>query len=324
MMPRKKQAEIYPVTIQIPKAELHVHLEGAVRPALIRQIAEKRGVVLPEALMSTDDRVRWKDFSEFHVIYDGIAGVLLKEEDFYTITYDYLKNLVAANALYGEIIISPYVAKANGLSYEAMQAGVVAAAKDIEKNDGLKARFLLAVHRHEGPEAAEKIIKPALAARHDYIVGANITGDTVQYALSDFKELCHLVKKADLGLSVHAGESTGPDEIIEALDVLGADRIGHGVRAIEDEKVLARVIKEQVMLEVCPTSNIVLDFYKGYEHHPLHQLKKLGANISLNSDDPTFFGAWLADEYQVAHDRFGYRDDELKALTKNALAAAFI
>lgn len=308
----------------IPKAELHVHLEGAVRPALIRDIAQKRGVDLPHAIMCADtDTVKWSDFSEFHVIYDAIAGVLKTDEDFYTIALDYFEGLAKTNTQYSEVIISPYVAKANGVAYEVMQSGLVAAADEAKKRWGLTARYLLSIHRHEGPAKADHIVREAMKLCHEYVVGANIAGDTIQHRLSEFEALCRDVKSQGLGLSVHAGESTPAAEIIEALDVLKADRIGHGVRCVEDEAVLARVVDEQIMLEVCPTSNIVLDFYQGYEHHPLHILKKRGANISLNSDDPTFFGAWLEDEYQVAMDHFGYTALELEALTQRTIAARF-
>lgn len=309
----------------IPKAELHVHLEGTVTPAEVQKLAKKHKMQLPAQVMcDSGDSFRWQDFSEFHLIYDTIASVLQTAEDFYEITYQYLASLAQDNTVYSELIISPYCAFENGIPYKEMLSGIVAAVKKAHLDFAIETRLLAAIYRHNGLDFAEKMMKDVLQHPHEYMVGANIAGDTKQYSLSTYKDLCAKLRAEGLQLSVHAAEDTPAEEGIEALDVLGAKRIGHGVRMVENEEILQRIIDQKVMLEICPSSNIAIDFYPSHDAHPLHEFKKRGVNLCLNSDDPAFFAASLADEYNLAHRVYGFSTADLLAVTRNAINAGFI
>lgn len=309
----------------LPKAELHVHLEGTVTPKETKALAKKHGIELPPQVMSgTGDSFRWQDFSEFHIIYDAVSSVLQTADDFHEITYQYLASLAEENTLYSELIFSPYCAHENGVPYKEMLLGIVTAVDRAHEEFGIETRLLAAIYRHYGLEYAEKMMANVLQHRHEYVVGANIAGDTKQFSLSTYKGLCQKLRDAGLLLSVHAAEDTPAEEGIEALDVLGAKRIGHGVRIIENEEILKRIIDQQVMLEICPTSNIAIDFYPSHQVHPLHQFKQLGVNISINSDDPAFFGSSLGDEYILAQQVYNFSADELLQVTHNAIRAGFV
>ena len=306
----------------VPKAELHVHLEGTAPPYLIRRIAERNGLRVPDGVFATPDRFAWRDFLDFLQTYDMAASVIRTPEDYRDITYEYLAACAADGAIYVELIASPDHAALVGLSDEEHLEGIAAGIDDARADHGIEARVLLTCIRNFGVEQALRIARYAAGRPHPYVVGFQMAGDEAGYPPGPFAEAYAIAAGAGLGCSVHAGEWAGAESVRAALD-LPVTRIGHGVRAIEDPGLVAELAERGVVLECCPTSNVVLGVFDSFETHPLPALRDAGVRVTLASDDPPYFGASVGGEYAVARDRFGMDDDELRALTRTAIEASF-
>jgi adenosine deaminase len=306
----------------IPKAELHVHLEGTAPPHLVRRIAERNGLRVPEGVFAAPDRFAWRDFLDFLQTYDMAASVIRTAEDYRDITYEYLSACAADGAIYVELIASPDHAALVGLSDAEHLDGIAAGIDDARAEHGIEARILLTCIRNFGVEQALRIARHAAERPHPYVVGFQMAGDEAGYPPGPFAEAYAIAADAGLGCSVHAGEWAGAESVRAALD-LPVTRIGHGVRAIEDPALVAELAERGVVLECCPTSNVVLGVFDSYETHPLPALRDAGVRVTLASDDPPYFGASVGGEYAVARDRFGWGDAELLAITRTAIEASF-
>lgn len=314
------------MSINIPKAELHVHLDGTLTPALVLQLAKEKNVALnPNIFNAANTRFFWKDFSGFHQVFEECFKVIHSPNDYQLMTYLYLKQLAQQNCLYAELIVSPFHAELAGLSYQEMLRGVVDGIDQAKKEFGIEARVLMVFMRHYGPEAAMKYAKQITDQLHPYVVGVNLVGDIRQYEVKEFEKLFDMARAKNLGLSCHAGElEGGPIEIWQAVDILGVSRISHGVRCIEDQALVEHLIKKNITLEVCPSSNVILKMYPDYLSHPLKQLKEAGLKICLNTDDPGFFDIDLAHEYEIAKQYADFTEQDLLNCTKTAINAAFV
>jgi adenosine deaminase len=306
----------------IPKAELHVHLEGTAPPHLVRRIAERNGLRVPEGLFAAPDRFAWRDFLDFLQTYDMAASVIRTAEDYRDITYEYLRACSAEGAVYVELIASPDHAALVGLSDAEHLDGIAAGIDDARAEHGIEARILLTCIRNFGVESAVRIARHAAERPHPYVVGFQMAGDEAGYPPGPFAEAYAIAAEAGLGCSVHAGEWAGAESVRAALE-LPVTRIGHGVRAIEDPALVAELAERGVVLECCPTSNVVLGVFASYETHPLPALRDAGVKVTLASDDPPYFGASVGGEYAVARERFGWDDAALRAITRTAIEASF-
>jgi adenosine deaminase len=306
----------------IPKAELHVHLEGTAPPHLVRRIAERNGLRVPDGVFAAPDRFAWRDFLDFLQTYDMAASVIRTAEDYRDITYEYLSACAADGAIYVELIASPDHAALVGLGDEEHLDGIAAGIDDARADHGIEARVLLTCIRNFGVESAVRIARHAAERPHPYVVGFQMAGDEAGYPPGPFAEAYAIAAGAGLGCSVHAGEWAGAESVRGALE-LPVTRIGHGVRAIEDPALVAELAERGVVLECCPTSNVVLGVFESYEAHPLPALRDAGVKVTLASDDPPYFGASVGGEYAVAHERFGWGDAELRAITRTAIEASF-
>jgi adenosine deaminase len=306
----------------IPKAELHVHLEGTAPPHLVRRIAERNGLRVPEGVFAAPDRFAWRDFLDFLQTYDMAASVIRTAEDYRDITYEYLSSCAADGAVYVELIASPDHAALVGLSDAEHLDGIAAGIDAARAEHGIEARILLTCIRNFGVESAVRIARHAAARPHPYVVGFQMAGDEAGYPPGPFAEAYAIAAEAGLGCSVHAGEWAGAESVRGALE-LPVTRIGHGVRAIEDPALVAELAERGVVLECCPTSNVVLGVFDSYEAHPLPALRDAGVKVTLASDDPPYFGASVGGEYAVARERFGWDDAELRAITRTAIEASF-
>jgi adenosine deaminase len=307
----------------IPKAELHVHLEGTARPDLIRRIARRNGLAVPEGVFATPDRFAWRDFLDFLRTYDLAASVIRTAEDYRDVTYEYLASAAAQGAVYVELITSPDHAAAVGLADAEHWGGVARGIDDARQAHGIEARILSSCVRNLGIEAAEAVAHRTVAARHPYVVGFNMGGDEAGFPAEAFARAYEIVAEAGLGCSVHAGEHAGPESVRAALALPGVTRISHGVRAIEDPRLVAELAERQIALEVCPTSNVALGVYPSYEAHPLPALREAGVPVTLGSDDPPYFGASIGGEYEVARRHFGLDEQALLEITRVAVQRSF-
>lgn len=306
----------------VAKAELHVHLEGTAKPELIRRIARRNRLELPPGLFKDDETFAWRDFLDFLKAYDLAASVIRTAEDYRDITYEYLRDCAADGAVYVEVIASLDHGAAVGLPDDEHWAGIAQGIDDAEAEFGIVGRILSSAVRNFGVEAAESVVQRTLDHAHPYVVGFNMAGDEAGYPPAPYARAFAMAAEAGLGCSVHAGEWGGPESIRGALALPGVTRISHGVRAVEEPALVDELAERGVVLEVCPTSNVVLGVFPSYEEHPVRLLRERGVKITLGSDDPPYFDASIGREYGVAQ-RLGFGVEELEAITETALNAAF-
>jgi adenosine deaminase len=306
----------------VPKAELHVHLEGTATPEIVRGIAQRNGLEIPEGVFAAPDRFAWRDFLDFLNTYNLVCSVIRTGEDYRDITYEYLASCARGGAIYVELTASVDHSRIAGLGDAEHWEGIAAGIDDARADHGIEARILSVAVRNYGVERAIEIAELTAARPHPYVVGFSLAGDEAGYPPEPFLDAYRIAAAAGLGCTVHAGEWAGPDSVRGALE-LPVSRIAHGVRAIEDPALVEELARRRVTLEVCPTSNVVLGVFPTYEEHPFPVLRAAGIPVTLGSDDPPYFGASVAGEYAIAHERFGLSEDELVGVTRTAIEASF-
>lgn len=307
----------------VPKAELHVHLEGTARPELVRRLAARNGLALPAGLFRDDDTFAWRDFLDFLNTYDLAASVIRTAQDYRDVVFEYLSDCAAEGAIYVELIASPDHARAVGLTEEEHRAGIFAGIDDARDAHGIEGRVLVVAVRNFGTEAAERTATQAAELPHPYVVGFNLAGDEAGYPPAPFARAFAIAHDAGLGCAVHAGEHAGPESVEQALALPGVTRISHGVRAVEAPELVRRLADSGTVLEVCPTSNVALGVYPSYAAHPFRALRDAGVAVTLGSDDPPYFAASIGGEYAVAAEHFGLDDAALLDVTLAAVEASF-
>jgi adenosine deaminase len=306
----------------LPLAELHVHLEGTAPPELIRRLAARNGLTVPEGVFAAPDRFAWVDFLDFLRTYDLAASVVRTAQDYRDVTYEYLVGCASQGAVYVELLASPDHAASVGLSDAEHFGGIAQGIDDARADSGIEARILAVAIRNFGVAAAEAIARHLAEDRHPYVVGFNLAGDEAGYPPAQFARAYEIASGAGLGCTVHAGEHAGAESVREAL-TLPVTRISHGVRATEDPELVRELAARGIVLEACPTSNVATGVYTGYETHPLRDLYEAGVKVTLGSDDPPYFGASIGGEYAVARERLGFEEGELRSITRTAIQASF-
>ncbi|NIY77088.1 adenosine deaminase [Thalassospira sp. HF15] len=312
------------MTRTIPKAELHLHLEGAMTPALVRSFAKRNGLTLPDDIYDEQDRYIWNDFPEFLNSFDKASAAIRTKQDYADLTHFYLTEQAKVGTLYVEIFCSPTHAASCGLSFDEHLEAVVEGIDRAEKETGIIGRIIMTCVRHVGSDVAVKVARETVECAHPYIVGFGMGGNESLFTQEDFYPAFKIARDGGLGCTTHAGEVEGPQSVWDAIDKLPVTRIGHGVRSIEDAKLVKTLAKRGIVLEVCPGSNIALSVFPDYASHPLRKFYEAGVKVTLGSDDPPFFFTSLADEYQRANEVFGFSPAELTGLTRTAIQAAFV
>jgi len=310
------------MTVGVPLAELHVHLEGTAPPHLIRRLAERNGMPVPDGVFAAEDRFAWRDFLDFLRTYDRAASVIRTEADYRDVTYEYLAACAREDAIYVELTASPDHAAAAGLPEAAMFAGIARGIDDARAEHGIEARVLVVAVRDWGPERARAIVERVLADAPPYVVGLSLAGDEAGHPPAPFAPAFALAAAGGLGCTAHAGEHAGPDSVRAAL-ALPVTRIAHGIRAIEDPILVAELAARGIVLDTCPTSNVALGVVPSYAAHPFPALRAAGVPVTLGTDDPPYWGTTLAREYAVAREAFGLGEEELRDVTRTAIEASF-
>jgi len=310
-------------TASIPKAELHVHLEGTADPSLIRRIAERNRMSLPDGMLSNEHEFDWSDFLHFLQTYDLAASVIRTPEDYRDVTYEYLTACAQEGAIYVELIASPDHATAVGLSDEEHFAAIAQGIDDARDEHGIEARIIATCLRNRGVEGAEEVARRVVAHPHPYVVGFNMAGDEAGFPPEPFHRAFAIAADGGLGCTVHAGEHAGPESVRGAIALPGVTRVSHGVRAIEDPALVEELAERGIVLEACPGSNVALGVYASFEEHPLPALHAAGVRVTLGSDDPPYFATSIGREYEIARDHMGFDEEQLLAMTRNAVDAAF-
>ncbi|MEM8740304.1 MAG: adenosine deaminase [Pseudomonadota bacterium] len=301
-----------------PKIELHLHLEGAAPPGFIRAEAARQGVVLPE-IFRPDGGYAWRDFTEFLHVYEVASALLTSPEAYYRLTQAVLADRLADGVIYAEIFLAPQlIGGGDPGAWAEHFAAIVEAA---EAHPGIEAGWIALCVRHRGAEAAETVAR--LATHTAGLCGFGMGGDERFGHPSDFARTFAIAREGGLPVTAHAGEFGGPDSVAAALDHLQVRRIGHGVRAAEAPDLVRRLVDEEVVLEVCPGSNLALGLYSDWSAHPVAALDRAGVKLCLSTDDPPYFHTDLTSEYAALAAAHHWTRADFARLNQVALAAAF-
>ncbi|MBA2656751.1 MAG: adenosine deaminase [Tatlockia sp.] len=307
------------------KAELHVHLEGTIAPLLAQSIALRNKLTLPSELIAADNQSYvYRDFFDFLKAYDEVAAVIKHPRDYYEITFDYLKTNALESTIYVEMMYSPQHAElASGIpSIEHLQA-IQQAIDDAEAKFNIIGRVIITAVRHFGVEAVNRVAKQVLKETVPCIVGFGLGGDEINFPPRLFSKAYKIAAEGGLYCTVHAGEFAPASSMLEAMEYLPIQRIGHGVQAIHSKETLVQLKERSIALEICPSSNISLGLFSDMQNHPLKQIRAAGIQVSLGSDDPPFFRTNLAKEYQRVQEAYHYSDKEMEHFTVMAIKSSF-
>ncbi|MGI8856830.1 MAG: adenosine deaminase [Thermomicrobiales bacterium] len=311
--------------VRMPKAELHIHLEGSVRPATLLALAKRNGIALPFAdETALRDFYRFRDFDHFLAVYDLICDTIHTPDDLTLMTYELGASAAEQNIRYLEVTFTTCGRLRRGQSLDDQLAGVQAGAAQAEREFGVRMQFIPDVVAENTIEEAWTLARWAVAQQGNGVCALGLAGREAGRNAAALAPVFTYVRDAGLPRTLHAGEMVGPQSIWDALTTLHADRIGHGVRVVEDPKLLELLYAMQVPLEICPTSNVRLGLYPDIAAHPIGTLWRAGLFLTVNTDDPPMFNTTLTDEYRSLAAVHGFTADELKDLSLNAVRAAFL
>lgn len=318
-------AEVEAFIRRMPKVELHLHLEGAVAPRTLLELAERNGVELPARdVAGVEQLLHYRDFGEFLTVFMAMARAIVHGEDFAQVAYELGLELAAQQVRYAEVMLSPMQHINRGMNLRETIEGTAAGFARAERETGIMVRLALDHGRQYGPELAWYVLEVARETMPLGVVGWSIGGNEVDYPPEPFAELYTAARSYGLGLMAHAGEVVGPASVWGAIDALGCARIGHGIRSIDDPELVRELGRRGVVLDVCPSSNLRTGAASSWATHPLRALRDAGVAVTINSDDPTFFQTTLTEEYRRAVAYLGLSIDELCATVLTAARSAFL
>lgn len=308
----------------MPKVELHLHIEGSLEPEMLFDLGERNAVVLPFAsaaeVRQAYDFGNLQDFLDIY--YQGMR-VLQTELDFYQLTFAYLKKCQADHVMHTEIFFDPQGHTSRGVAFETVLNGITRALKDGKHKLGISSNLIMCFLRHLSEEDALNTLEQALP-HQDKIIGVGLDSSEVGHPPSKFERVFTRARAAGFKIVAHAGEEGPPAYIWEALDLLKVDRIDHGNRALEDEKLTARLVKEGIALTVCPLSNLKLCVVRDLRQHPLRTMLDKGLKATVNSDDPAYFGGYMNDNFHRIAEALNLQKQHVVTLTRNAIEASFL
>ena len=309
---------------RLPKAELHLHLEGSLEPELMFELAKRNGIEIPFA--SVEDIRKAYDFSnlqDFLDIYYVGMNVLVTEADFHDLTMAYLERVHADNVRHVEVFFDPQGHTDRGIAFATVINGITSALDEGRVKWGITSKLILCFLRHLSEEAAFETLE--MASEHlDRIDGVGLDSSELGHPPSKFRQVFAAAGTLGLKRVAHAGEEGPPAYIHEALDMLDIDRLDHGNRALEDGTLVARLGREQMTLTVCPLSNLRLCVINRLEDHPLKTMLSLGLRATVNSDDPAYFGGYINENYRRTADAIGLTEAEIIELAKNSFRGSFL
>ncbi|MEO3774044.1 adenosine deaminase [Micromonospora sp. B9E7] len=310
----------------LPKVELHVHHVGSASPRIVAELAarhEGRTPVPadPEALASYFE---FRDFAHFIEVYLSVVDLVRDPEDVWILTHEVARELARQQVRYAELTITPYSHVRRGIPAPAFCEAIEDARKRALADFGLELRWCFDIPGEAGLPAAEETLRIALDERPDGLVSFGLGGPEIGVPRPQFRPWFDQARAAGLRSVPHAGETTGPQTIWDALNELGAERIGHGISAAQDPELLTYLAERQIGMEVCPTSNVRTRAVANLDEHPLRQLVDAGLLVTINSDDPPMFGTTLNDEYAVAARLLGADREGVAGLARNAVTASFL
>jgi adenine deaminase len=308
----------------IPKAELHLHIEGTLEPELMFQIAARNGIALPFA-SACELRAAY-DFSDLQsfldLYYQGMS-VLRQEQDFYELTLSYLERAKGDRVRHAEIFFDPQGHTERGVSFATVITGIRRAQLEAEERFGISSRLILCFLRHLSAESAHETLLQALPYR-DWICAVGLDSSEAGNPPEKFSAVFQRASTEGFPAVAHAGEEGPPEYIWQALDLLGASRIDHGVRCLEDELLVQRLAADRVPLTVCPLSNVRLRVFGTLGEHNLKRMLERGLSVTVNSDDPAYFGGYLTDNFLAVQSALELGHREIRQLVENSFAGSFL
>lgn len=308
----------------IPKAELHLHIEGSLEPELMFDLAKRNNVALPfKTVEEVRQAYQFTNLQSFLDIYMQGMRVLIKEQDFYDLTFAYLQRAAKDNVRHAEIFFVPQGHTDRGIAFETVLNGIHKALQDGEKEFGITSHIIMCFQRHLTEDAAMQTLEQALPFKNK-IIGVGLESSEKSNPPEKFTRVFARAREEGFLPVAHAGEEGPPEYIWQALDLLRVLRIDHGVRCMEDEKLVARLAEIQIPLTVCPLSNIKLCVFPTMEQHPLKKMLDANLSVMINSDDPAYFGGYVTDNFIAAQKALNLTREDIIKLAKNSFTASFI
>jgi adenine deaminase len=309
---------------RLPKAELHLHIEGSFEPELMFDIAGRNAVDLPystvEELKAAYD---FADLQAFLDLYYAGMSVLLKEQDFYDLTAAYMARAVADGVVHTEIFFDPQGHTARGVAFETALDGIWRALKDAEAAHGITSRVIMCFLRHLDEEEAFPVLEKAIE-HHDRIIGVGLDSSEMGHPPQKYERVFAKAREAGFLTVAHAGEEGPPEYVRDTLDLLKVDRVDHGNAAMQDAALVKRLATEKMALTVCPLSNYRLQGVTDMSQHPLRAMLDAGIVATVNSDDPAYFGGYVLDNYTAVRDALDLTQNEIVTLAKNSITGSFL
>jgi len=316
--------EIETLIKRLPKCELHIHIEGSLEPELMFALAKRNNVRLPyDSVDAVRRAYRFGNLQDFLDVYYRGMSVLITEQDFYDLAFAYLRRAQADNVRHVEMFFDPQGHTARGVAFATVINGLHRAIADARRALNVDANLIMCFLRHLDEAAAEKAFDAALAFR-DKIVGVGLDSSEQGNPPSKFRHVFARARDAGLFVTAHAGEEGPPSYVWEALDILGVERIDHGNRSLEDPALVGRLARERMALTVCPLSNLRLRVIDDLKHHPLRRMMDRGLVVTVNSDDPAYFGGYVNDNYRAVSDALALGRDEIIAIVRNGIEASLM
>ena len=329
--------ELHKLVKTLPKAELHVHLEGAINLENTLKLAHKyanRGLV--NEIEALQNSVSFKSFGDFRRYYRACMELMRSEEDFSLVVYEHGRNMLKQNIRYSEVYISIYQhlhLHGKNLILENFLSGLETGRQRARDEFGVEIQWIFGIPRNRhfngtnsksfDPKIAETVLEYAILGQEYGVIGIGLGGNEVGAPPHPFKDVFQKAKQMGLRSIPHAGETEGANSVWGAINELQADRVCHGIRSIEDMQLIEQLIERQIPLDICPTSNICINIYPSIKQHPFYELDKLGIKVTINSDDPSLFNTSLCDEYIVLAKEFEYTANDLVRFAKNSFQASY-
>ena len=307
----------------LPKAELHVHHVGSASPRIVADLAARHPGTMPADLDELAAFYTFRDLAHFIDVYLAVVDLVRTPDDVHHLTYEVTRELAVQNVRYAEMTLTPYTSVLAGIPIQAFVESVEDARVGAERDHGVILRWIYDIPGEFGLPAAEATLGYALDHGPATLVGFGLGGPEIGVGRAQFQSVFDRARAAGLHSVPHAGETTGPETIWEALELLGAERIGHGISAVRDERLLAHLAEAGIPLEVCPTSNVATRAVASLDEHPIRAMRDAGVVVTVNSDDPPMFGTNLNREYAAAADLLGLDEEGLRELARTGVRSSF-
>ncbi|MFZ2470143.1 MAG: adenosine deaminase [Parvibaculum sedimenti] len=319
-------SEMHGFVDALPKAELHIHIEGSFEPELMFGIARRNEISLPyadvDALRRAYAFTRLQDFLDLY--YQGMS-VLHTEQDFYDLAIAYFEKAASQNLRYAEVFFDPQGHTSRGVAFSTVIGGLTRAIADAELRFDLRAKLILCFLRHLDEADAERTLDEALPYREKFVgIGIGLDSSEIGFPPSKFRNVFRRARDEGFKIVCHAGEEGPPEYVWEALDILGADRIDHGNSALQDMDLVRRLAADKMPLTVCPLSNYRLCGVPELKVHPAKRMLDLGLFVTINSDDPAYFGGYVGDNFKAIAEHLPLSADELRMMARNGFLAGFM